>query len=166
VASKVRSRRSRSNASKPAPPDAAAHAWQRALRLLAAHDRSEHEIRNRLAARGVAPGSIDETVRRLLEHRYLDDRRLAHNAAEQACRRGYGSEYVRAQLATKGVAESLIDEALAARFDDEPALARRTLAQRYPDAPSSPAERSKAARFLLRRGFPEAVVFAILGEDC
>jgi regulatory protein len=165
VTSKVRSRKSRSNASKPAPPDAAAHAWQRALRLLAAHDRSEHEIRNRLAARGIAPSSIDETVRRLLEHRYLDDRRLAHSVAEQACRRGYGSEYVRAQLATKGVAELLIDDALAAMFDDESALARRTLAQRYPDGPSS-AERSKAARFLLRRGFPEAVVFAILGEDC
>jgi regulatory protein len=140
--------------------------WQRAVRLLAAHDRSEQEIRNRLASFDASPGAIDATVRRLRELHFLDERRFAHGVAEQAGRGGHGSEYVRAKLAAKGVAESLIDVAVSAAFDDESALARQALARRYPDAPSSAAERSKAARFLLQRGFPEAVVFAILGEDC
>lgn len=135
------------------------------MRLLAAHDRSEQEIRSRLAAGGASSGAIDATVRRLRELRYLDDQRFAHAVAEQAQRSGRGSEYVRATLAAKGVAQSLIESAVAASFDDESALARQALARRYPDGPVA-AERAKAARFLLRRGFPEAVVFAILGEDC
>ena len=115
---------------------------------------------------GAPSGAIDATVRRLYELHYLDDQRFAHTVAEQAQRSGRGSEYVRAALLAKGVSEPLVEAALAAAFDDESAAARQALAQRHPDAPSSPAERSKAARFLLRRGFPEAVVFAILGEDC
>ncbi len=140
--------------------------WDRAVRLLALHDRSEHEIRARLAAAGAGAATINATVRRLKQLHYLDDRRFAQSVTEQALRRGYGSDYVRAQLAVKGVADTLIEAAVAASFGDETALARRALAHRYPTEPQRPAERARAARFLLRRGFPEAVVFAILEEAC
>jgi len=86
--------------------------------------------------------------------------------AEQAVRRGHGSEYVRAQLGMKGIAEPLIDDAIGAAFEDEADLARRVLARHYPALPGDHSTRAKGARFLLRRGFPEALVFAILGEDC
>jgi regulatory protein len=146
--------------------DPAAWAWERAVRLLARHDRSAFELRGRLAALDVAPSIIDATLRRLHDLRYVDDRRLAVAAAEQAAHRGRGSEYVRAQLTQKGIAETLIEESIATIFDDEPRLARQALARRYPSTPQRPAERAKAARFLSQRGFPEAVVLAILGEGC
>jgi len=147
-------------------PDSTAWAWDRAVRLLVRHDRSEFEIRSRLAALDVSSAVIDTTIRRLRELRYLDDRRFAGAAAEQAAQRGHGSEYVRAQLTMKGIAEALIDDSIAAAFTDETQLARRVLARRYPIEPQRPAERAKAARFLHQRGFPEAVVLAILGEGC
>ena len=130
------------------------------------HDRSECEIRSRLVALEIAPAVIESTIRRLHELRYLDERRFAVAAAEQAAQRGHGSDYVRAQLTTKGVAAALIEDSIAAAFDDETRLARAVLARRYPDEPQQPAERAKAARFLYQRGFPEAVVLAILGEGC
>ena len=141
-------------------------AWQRAVRLLAAHDRSEHEVRERLVTQGLSPTIVSATVARLRELRYLDDQRFARGMAEHAVRRGRGSEYVRAQLGTKGVAEPLINEAIGAAFADEVDLARRVLARHDPSLPDDHSTRAKAARFLLRRGFPEAVIFAILGEDC
>ncbi len=147
-------------------PDPAAWAWERAVRLLARHDRSEFEIRGRLAALDVSPTIIDATIRRLRERRYVDDQRVAATAAELAYGRGHGSEYVRAQLTTKGVAEVLIEECIAATFHDEATMARAVLARRYPKEPEQPAERAKAARFLQQRGFPESVVLAILGEGC
>lgn len=156
-----KSPRSRSNAS-----DAAGDAWDRAVRLLAVHDRSEQEIRTRLADAGAAPATIDRTVRRLQHLGYLDDARCAAGAAEQAVRRGYGSAYVQAHLAARGVADGLIEAAIRANFGDEGKLARRALTHRYPTPPQQPRDRMKAARYLLRRGFPEEVVFAILGEDC
>jgi len=129
-------------------------------------DRSEQEIRSRLAAAGESATTIAATVRRLRQRRYVDDHRFALSLAEQALRRGYGSEYVRAQLDHKGVAEQVIEEALHARFDNEAELARQALARHFQEEPREAAERAKAARFLLRRGFPEVVVFAILDEAC
>ena len=105
-------------------------------------------------------------MRRLRRYGYVDDQRFALSVAEQARRRGYGSEYVRAQLEHKGVADQVIEQALRASFDDEAELAKRALVRHFPEEPRQPAERAKAARFLLRRGFPEAVVFAILDEAC
>jgi SOS response regulatory protein OraA/RecX len=150
----------------PARGDPAAWAWERAVRLLARHDRSEFEIRGRLAMLEVSPALVEATIGRLQELRYLDDRRFAVAAAERAAQRGHGSEYVRAQLTTKGIDETLIDDSIAATFHNEEQLGRRVLARRYPKAPTRPAERAKAARFLFQRGFPEAVVLAILGEGC
>src|SRR5262245_44347618 len=81
-------------------------AWQHALRLLAARDRSEHEVRSRLAAHGDSPAVIGATVRRLRRLNYLDDARVAREAAAAAQRHGRGSKRVRAELAAKGVAEA------------------------------------------------------------
>jgi SOS response regulatory protein OraA/RecX len=123
-------------------------------------------MRGRLALLEVSPTCIDATIRRLQELRYLDDRRLAVAAAERSAQGGHGSEYVRAQLTRKGIAETLIDDCIAATFHDEAQLARLVLTRRYPKAPQRPTERAAAARFLSQRGFPEAVVLAILGEGC
>jgi len=170
AASKAARRRSKSSASERAAPpdlvDPADAAWARAVRWLAAHDRSERELRTRLAAIGAAADTIDVTIRRLSAFGYLDDHRFAVSTAEQAARRGHGSDYVRAHLAQHGVVDDLIDAAVASTFVDETALAQRVLRQRYPIEPRRPAERAKAARFLQQRGFPEAVVLAILGEGC
>jgi regulatory protein len=157
--------KSKSSGSDPAG-DPAAQAWQRAVRWLAAHDRSAHEVRERLVTQGFSPAIVSATIARLRELRYLDDQRFACDMAEQAVRRGHGSEYVRAQLGMKGIAEPLIDDAIGAAFEDEADLARRVLARHYPALPGDLSTRAKGARFLLRRGFPEALVFAILGEDC
>ncbi len=134
--------------------------------MLARQDRSEEEVRSRLAAAGESARTIGAVVRRLRRYRYLDDGRLAAALAERAARRGYGSEYVRAQLTAKGLPERLIEEVVRASLDGETELARRVLAQRLAAAPRQPAEQAKAARFLLRRGFSEAAVFAILDEAC
>jgi regulatory protein len=129
-------------------------------------DRSEQELRRRLTAAGASPAAITATVRRLRRLRYLDDHRFAFGAAEQAARRGYGSEYLRDRLEQHGVADELIEAVIEANYGDETALARQALGRRFAVEPRMPAERARAARFLSRRGFPEAVVFAILGEAC
>src|SRR5262249_26287929 len=141
-------------------------AWQRAVRLLAQRDRSTAEIRARLEAAGHRPTIIAATIARLHELRYLSDERFAETAAARAAQRGHGSERVRAELAAKGVAESVIAVGIAAAFAAEPALAHVVLSRRFPTLPATAPERAKAARFLLQRGFPEAVVLAILGEGC
>ena len=141
-------------------------AWQRAVRWLTVHDRSAHELRVRLTDLGETPAVIDQVLQRLQHLGYLNDERFAQSAAERGAQRGHGSERVHAELTGKGVAVALVDAAIAAAFADERALAQRTLARKFPHAPRTAKERAKAAHFLLNRGFPEAIVLAILGEGC
>jgi regulatory protein len=141
-------------------------AWGRALRWLAAHDHSTQELRARLAAVGVPATVIERTLERLAQAGYLDDARFAQGAAERAARLGHGSDWIRADLAEKGIAAAVIEAAVGAAFADEPAIARRALARRFRTPAHTATDRARAARFLLTRGFPEAVVLAILGEGC
>ena len=141
-------------------------AWDRSVRLLAAHDRSTHEIRVRLEASDTSPEIIASTISRLHELHYLDDERFARATAETAARRGHGSDRVRAELAAKGVVEAVVDAAVAVAFADERVLVQQALTRRFPIPPQAARERAKAARFLLQRGFPEALVLAILDEGC
>jgi regulatory protein len=157
----VEKQKSRSSGSEPA---ALARAWDIAVRLLATRDRSEQEVRARLAAGGIAATRIEQTVRRLRRLHYLDEARFAIAAAQRARDRGYGSARVRAELTSRGVAAALIEDIVAATFAQEHDLARHVLAARFPNVSETAAERAKAGRFLLRRGFPEEVVFSLLGD--
>ena len=161
--SNPRNRASKSSASEP-PAETAL--WQRALRLLAARERSVAELATRLRDAGGTTAAVEAVLERLRARGYLDDRRVAEHAAQQAVRRGRGSLYARAQLAARGVATPLIDTAIGDHFTDEATLAGSVLARRYASPPQSVADRARAARFLQQRGFPRAVVLAILNEGC
>ena len=118
-----------------------------------------------MAAAGASPSVIGATMRRLRQLHYLDDARVAQEAAAAAQRHGRGSKRVRAELIAKGVAEGLIDAVLAETFAAEADLARAALRRRYPSAPQGAREKARAAGFLLRQGFPESVVSDVLGDD-
>lgn len=142
--------------------DAHATAWERAVRLLAGRDYTEHDIRARLEAAEVPPDVIDAAVERLFRAGYLDDAAVAVRLAERRVRSGFGSERIRAELLAHGVPETVQGPAVDVARADEVARARAALAKRRLDL-SNPASRVRAVRFLLSRGFPEDVVDAVVG---
>ena len=125
--SNPRNRASKSSASEP-PAETAL--WQRALRLLAARERSVAELATRLRDAGGTTAAVEAVLERLRARGYLDDRRVAEHAAQQAVRRGRGSLYARAQLAARGVAPPLIDTAIGDHFTDEVTHAGTVLGRR------------------------------------
>ncbi|HVM97155.1 MAG TPA: regulatory protein RecX [Candidatus Acidoferrales bacterium] len=151
-------RRSRSNASETA--------WTLAVRWLAARDRSSAEVHRRLEAAGVESTLVEATLQRLRNLGYVDDTRFASSYAEMAARRGHGSERVRSELEARGVNREAVEAAIGNSFENERELAQRALARHQTKPPTTANERARAARFLLNRGFPEAVVLAIIGEGC
>ncbi|MBI3784949.1 MAG: regulatory protein RecX [Deltaproteobacteria bacterium] len=136
------------------------------MRTLAARDRSATEVRRRLEGCGTDAVAVEATLRRLRDLGYLNDERFAATYAEAAARKGHGSERVRAELEQRDVDASITERAIAAAFADECELAERALKRQHKTLPTTAAERAKAARFLLGRGFPEAVVLAIIGQGC
>jgi len=139
----------------------------RAFRLLAVRDRTERELRTRLARAEVSAADIEAVITRLRELGYLDDARFASARARGlVATRGLGPRAVAQKLAQAGVARELAQRAIGDAFEgqDEATLARAALAKKHPQAFGSrdPKLRARALRFLIGRGFSPSVAARVL----
>lgn len=136
-----------------------------ALRTLSRRDMSISELKRRLIARGYPEELAGETVSRLREAGYLDDRRFARQWAEAAIRNGRGfGPRLRLELARQRVPEDIAGEVLAqlsAEYDEMEILSA-LLARKFSGfTPSSATDREKrrVIQYLQRRGFSSTAIF-------
>jgi SOS response regulatory protein OraA/RecX len=97
-----------------------------------------------------------ETLEALGRAGYVDDARFAVARAEQLAQRGYGDEWIRADLEGQGVAAEAAAEALTG-LGPETERARQQWARLGGGV--------AAARTLARRGFAEDTLEALLAQD-
>ncbi len=142
--------------------DAPYRARERALRLLGVRDRSQREVEMRLRQAGFDADVIGQTVVWLAGLDYLNDRRFAATYAAEKERTGWGAHRIRAELASKGVERSVIDEVLERQdeagspgategADALEQTVRRRFSSQFAADPQG-AER-RLAGFLARRGY-------------
>lgn len=136
----------------------------RARRLLDHRPRSVHELRERLRAADTEPDVIDEVVQRCIDGGLLNDAAFAREwvrQRQQNQRKAVG--VLRRELASKGVAPGLIEDALS---DVDPQDQREILAslveKKAHTITAVPQGRAEYDRYLrrivgvaARRGFPE-----------
>jgi len=137
-----------------------------ALLRLARRDQSTDELRRALARQGHAPDVIEETLTRLARVRLLDDQAFAERYARRALDRGLGGKRIAVALGTRGVSRDLVRVGIERARGDVPetALLDR-VAQRYWQRHArieSPRRLRRLWAYLLRRGFPAALVAARL----
>ena len=132
----------------------ATDALELAYRALRMRDRSERELDERLAERGVPEDAREEALTTLRRTGLVDDRRFAERRASALASRGAGNGLIRHELTSVGVPEDLVDEALAA-LDPEHERARAVVARRGTGA--------RTARYLHGKGFADDVVGAVAG---
>jgi len=104
-----------------------AKALAAATRSLAASDRSERAIEQRLARAGHSAAAREDAIASLARAGAIDDARLAASRAEQLARRGYGDAAIRADLRRRLIASATAAGAVAA-LEPEPERLRRLLA--------------------------------------
>ncbi len=131
-------------------------AMSRAARALARRDLSERELGERLERSRIGPAARDEAVARLAGVGIVDDERLARRRAELLAERGSGDALIRHDLAGRGIAQELVEAALAA-LEPEQARAVRILRERGSSL--------KTARYLVRKGFSEESIGDPVAED-
>ncbi|QBS37880.1 hypothetical protein E1B22_08990 [Thermaerobacter sp. FW80] len=90
-----------------------------ALRWLAVRARSEWEVRQHLRRHGVTEAMVDQVLAQLRAWGYVDDRRLALEAAEAARVRHVGPRRLRDELLRRGVPEAVVRDALEATWPAE-----------------------------------------------
>jgi SOS response regulatory protein OraA/RecX len=96
-----------------------AKALAAATRSLAASDRSERALEQRLMRAGHSAAAREDALASLARAGALDDARLAQSRAELLARRGYGDAAIRADLARRLIAPEAAAAAVAA-LDPEP----------------------------------------------
>ena len=129
-------------------------ALDRAARVLARRDHSTESLRAKLERSGISAQAQEGAVEMLARAGYLDDVRFARDRAAHLAARGYGDEWIRADLGAQGVAAEAVDEALAA-LEPERERALREAAELHGGL--------RAARTLGRRGFSIDALESVLG---
>jgi regulatory protein len=145
-------------------------AYEDGVRLLSRRSLSRREVADRLRARGHGAEDVEDAVSRLVAASAIDDRALArHWIGSQAAARGRGRARALAELAARGVPESVAssawDEAVEDGAIDEDASLARTVRRRL-GAPPGRSDGRRLARVynaLLDEGFGREQVESALG---
>lgn len=141
-------------------------AYQRALSLINHKPRTEHEIRTRLAGKGLTEELIDKVLVKLRSARLVQDEQYARMWVETRSEMHPRSRrLIRYELKRKGISEDEIDQAVENMADDE-SLARAA-ASRYASRLSGLdwlTFSKKLSGHLARRGFSYQTVAPIVKE--
>ena len=144
-------------------------ARESALRLLSYRDRSESEIRRRLAGNDFPEDIVDEVIDHLAGVGLIDDGKFSRDWVKQrAISRPMGRTRLAWELRAKGVDQPAIEEALAGLDENaeyETALSLVAKKAEKSDT-SDPSFRTRTASFLRRRGFGWNAIARALDEVC
>ncbi|RMH22045.1 MAG: regulatory protein RecX [Acidobacteria bacterium] len=141
--------------------------YQKAIELLAPRAHFRRELQLKLERRGYAAAEVEAVLARLAQEGLLDDVAAARAFVARKLRGSpLGRRRLAAELARRGVAEEVIDEALASLDDDDRPLARQVAERWLARDRRPPSERRDAAlaRFLARRGFSERAIVHVLRQ--
>ena len=139
-----------------------------ALRLLEYRERSEQEIKERMARKNYNERLIKSTIKSLKNHNLVNDRRFARMWAESCLRRSYGRWKVQSDLDKKGINEEIVEEVLRESYSkvDEVQIALVLIQKKWPFLEE---EKNTLLRrvsdFLKRRGFPFEVIAEVIRQQ-
>jgi regulatory protein len=124
-------------------------AIDRAVRALARRDHSSAGLRAKLGRAGLSDQAQVDAVETLERIGYVDDVRFAGGRAVRLAERGYGDDWIRADLAAHGVDAETV-AAIVVALEPEVERAGRAV--------SGAAGAERAIRRLARRGFSEETI--------
>lgn len=140
-----------------------------ALRILRYRFNSVFELRRKLKAKEFDRETIDTTLTRLTEEKWLDDARFAAAYTRTRLLKRIGRLRIRRELIAAGVDDDTIADAIAANVDGDDERARALAAGkkrieilRRNNDPQ--AARNKLTAYLLKQGYDGALVRAVVKE--
>lgn len=149
-----------------APDEAAERKAMRkkAMDFLARREYGAAELTGRLKAAGFDAALAEEVVSELQADGLQDDSRFVTGFLNAKAGRGTGPLRIRQALREKGIADAVIDAALAADETDWCEQARRVRTKKFGESPPVEyKERARQMRFLQYRGFDYEHIDAAVG---
>jgi regulatory protein len=133
------------------------------MQHLARREYSRAELRARLLPHVQEGEDVDAVLDDLEKRNQLSDARAAEQTVSIK-RPRFGAQRIVHELRHKGIAESLIDQALPQLKETELEAARAVWQKKFGVPPHDTKEKARQVRFLQSRGFALDVVFRILRE--
>jgi regulatory protein len=134
------------------------------VRYLARWDRTVAQVEQFLRDKGASPAQAKQTIGRLSDLRYLNDRAYAERWIEsRLARQPMGRERLKAELQARGIGEAVADQAIreSLREVDEETLARRALKVR--ERRGQRLTPIQTLRLLRQWGFEEETIDRMMG---
>ena len=137
-----------------------------AMRLLAAREHSQHELRRKLAQKGHAVDAIEQVIEQLANQGLQSDERFVEDFVKSHRDRGKGPKRIRLELQGHHLPHELIEKHINERHADWRDLALKVKLKKFGQAPIDDLkERSRQTRFLEYRGFTHDQIAAVLGDE-
>lgn len=138
-------------------------ATKRAMHLLEQQERTEKQLRDKLAQNGYPEQCISQAIDYVKSYHYVDDYRYAtvyiryHQEKESR-------QKLTQKLMTRGISREVIQKALEEEFvADECAQIKELLKKRrYDPDNANESTRRKTAQFLMRKGFKSRDIFRVM----
>lgn len=89
------------------------------LRILSKNTYSEKEIRQKLYKRAVSLQTTDQIIKRLLEHKLVDDFSYSTNLYHYYLKQQYGPKMIQDKLERKGITEDIIERVVLTNEDEQ-----------------------------------------------
>jgi len=134
----------------------------RALGYLARREYSRDELQRKLQLHAEDSDALEALLDDLQRRGWLSEQRVVEQVVH-ARQSKFGSRRIAYELREKGIAEELIDGALAGF--DELATARAVWAKKFHTLPTDAKERAKQMRFLMSRGFGVETIHKVLQQE-
>ena len=136
----------------------------RALQYLARREYSRAELRGKLLPYMQEDGDLDVLLDDLTARGWLSDARAATQLLH-ARRSRFGTQRIAHELRQKGIAETLISEALPQLKETEFETAREVWQKKFGVLPQDAKDKARQVRFLQSRGFSMDVIFQVLRQS-
>lgn len=145
-------------------------AKKRAMHILKQMDRTEHQLREKLARGEYPQECIDSAVEYVKKYRYLDDERFASSYVRYHQEK-LSRQQLSVKLSQKGVNKDIIAEALEMEYEaDDGEKIRNLLSKRHFDPDNTDRqENNKIYQYILRRGFKSSDILKemrVFSENC
>lgn len=145
-------------------------AKKRAMHILEQMDRTEHQLREKLAKGEYPQECIDSAVEYVKKYRYLDDERFASSYVRYHQEK-LSRQQLSVKLSQKGVSKDIIAEALEMEYEaDDSEKIRNLLSKRHFDPDNTDRqENNKIYQYILRRGFKSSDILKemrVFSENC
>lgn len=127
-----------------------AKAKEKASDFISYKQRTEKEVRDKLADEEYTEDVIEEVVSVLIKYKYIDDEKYAENYIKT--KSNYGSLRLKYELKQKGVSAEIISQATQG-LDQEEIIVGLFQKKLKGDLPEDYKEKRKAFEYVIRRGF-------------